>query len=218
MPRLSHDTQERRRAHILDSAEVCFARTGFHRTTMVDICREAKISAGALYVYFDSKEALIDGIVGRDREEIAGQLAAMGSAPDFFAALEGSLRSCVLERPAHKAALYVEMIAEAHRNPRVAATLGACDSTLKTLLCGLVDTARTAGLVAPGADAAKLATVMMMIGDALFLRRAVNPSFNGEALVPELMQMIRALMLGDGALVPPAGRPGFHTHAMGAAE
>ena len=34
---------------------------------MQDICKEAPISPGALYVYFDSKEALIAGIAERDR-------------------------------------------------------------------------------------------------------------------------------------------------------
>ena len=62
MPKLKPDTQRARREHILDAAEHCFARAGFHRTTMQDICKEAGVSPGALYVYFDSKEALIAGI------------------------------------------------------------------------------------------------------------------------------------------------------------
>ena len=56
MPKLKPDTQRARREHILDAAEVCFARAGFHRTTMQDICKEALISPGALYVYFTSRK------------------------------------------------------------------------------------------------------------------------------------------------------------------
>ena len=41
---------------------------------MHDICREAGVSPGALYVYFDSKEALIAGICERDRAEFAERL------------------------------------------------------------------------------------------------------------------------------------------------
>ena len=62
MPKLKPDTQRARREHILDAAEQCFARAGFHRTTMQDICRDAAVSPGALYVYFASKEDLIAGI------------------------------------------------------------------------------------------------------------------------------------------------------------
>src|SRR5689334_15849438 len=87
MPRLKPDTQRARREHILDAAEVCFASAGFHRTTMHDICREASVSPGALYGYFDSKEALIAGISERDRADFAKRFETLASAPDLLAAL-----------------------------------------------------------------------------------------------------------------------------------
>ena len=79
MPKLKSETQNARREHILDAAERCFARTGFHRTTMQDICKMAGVSPGALYVYFDSKEALIAGITERDRAEFAEQIVAVAA-------------------------------------------------------------------------------------------------------------------------------------------
>jgi AcrR family transcriptional regulator len=72
VPKLKPETQQARREHILDAAERCIANTGFHRTTMQDICLAAAISPGALYVYFDSKEALIAGISERDRSSPSG--------------------------------------------------------------------------------------------------------------------------------------------------
>ena len=79
MPKLKPEVQHARREHILDAAEQCFARAGFHRTTMHDICKEAGVSPGALYVYFDSKEALIAGISERDRR--SSPSGSMGSPP-----------------------------------------------------------------------------------------------------------------------------------------
>ena len=80
MPKLKPATQRARREHILDAAAACFARAGFHRTTMQDICKEALISPGALYVYFASKEDLIAGIAESDRAEFAELFAEVSAA------------------------------------------------------------------------------------------------------------------------------------------
>lgn len=58
MPRLAVDVKEARRSHILAAAQRCFARSGYHLTTIDDIAAEAGVSKGAPYVYFESKEAL----------------------------------------------------------------------------------------------------------------------------------------------------------------
>jgi len=58
VPRLAVDVKEARRSHILAAAQRCFARSGYHLTTIDDIAAEAGVSKGAPYVYFESKEAL----------------------------------------------------------------------------------------------------------------------------------------------------------------
>ena len=60
-----------RRPQILDAAEACFTRSGFHRTTMQDVAGEAGMVPGNLYRYFASKDALILALIERDRAEIA---------------------------------------------------------------------------------------------------------------------------------------------------
>ena len=109
MPKLKPDTHRARREHILDAAQICFARSGFHRTTMQDICKEAVVSPGALYVYFGSKEDLIAGIVERDRAKLAGELAALAEAPDLLAALSKLGEHYTVEEPQHKRLLCVEI-------------------------------------------------------------------------------------------------------------
>ena len=109
MPKLNPATQAARRAHILDAAELCFARSGFHRTSMQDICKEAGVSAGALYVYFASKEDLIAGIAERDRNKLAGELAALAEAPDLAAALAKLGEHYAVEEPQHKRLMCIEI-------------------------------------------------------------------------------------------------------------
>ena len=90
--------QSDRRAEILDAARICFARSGFHQTSMQEVCAEAGMSPGNLYRYFRSKEAIIAGIAERDRAEVAQQFAHAGVAPDFFVALEAMAQHHFAER------------------------------------------------------------------------------------------------------------------------
>lgn len=79
MPKISDERRAARRAQILDAAWTCFQRQGLHATSMDDIIRAAKLSAGAVYSYFPSKEELILAAVttslGNLRELIAPLLA-----------------------------------------------------------------------------------------------------------------------------------------------
>jgi AcrR family transcriptional regulator len=59
MPRLSDKTREQRRLHILTSAWRCFARDGFHATSIDDVIAATGMSSSAVYRYFRSKEEII---------------------------------------------------------------------------------------------------------------------------------------------------------------
>jgi TetR/AcrR family transcriptional regulator, transcriptional repressor of aconitase len=62
MPKVSQSYLNARRSQILEAAIVCFSRDGFHRTTMQNIVKESKLSPGAIYNYFESKEEIIEAI------------------------------------------------------------------------------------------------------------------------------------------------------------
>ncbi len=54
---------EDRREQIIDAAMHVFAQKGFSRATNKDIAREAGITPGLIYHYFESKEALLKAII-----------------------------------------------------------------------------------------------------------------------------------------------------------
>jgi AcrR family transcriptional regulator len=194
MPKLKPDTQRARREHILDAAERCFARSGFHRSTMHDICAEAAISPGALYVYFSSKEDLIAGITERDRAKLAAQLAELGKAPDMMAALSRLGEHYAIDEPQYKSVLCIEMGCEATRNPVVGEIFRSVDNFCLESFKQLFARAKAEGKIAPELDTTTIAHVIAVIGDGLFWRRAVDPNFDAATLIPAITGLVRAML------------------------
>ena len=58
MPKIAEETRAARRDQITAAALACFARSGYHATTMADVAAQAGVSKGTPYLYYDSKEAL----------------------------------------------------------------------------------------------------------------------------------------------------------------
>lgn len=194
MPKLRPDTQHARRERILDAAERCFAQAGFHRTTMQDICKEAGISPGALYVYFASKEDLIAGITERDRTKLAERLAPLPDAPDLMAALAALGEHYAMEEPHYKRVLCVEIGCEATRNPAVGEIYRTVDADCRQSFEQLFDKAQKDGRIEAEDAPRLLAEVVSLIGDGLFWRRAVHPDFNVEEVLPVLVRMVSGLL------------------------
>ncbi|MGW0159047.1 TetR/AcrR family transcriptional regulator [Mycobacterium sp. NPDC003323] len=65
MPKVSQEHLDARRTQILDAATRCFARQGFHATTMQHVLAESALSAGAVYRYFRGKNELVSAVADR---------------------------------------------------------------------------------------------------------------------------------------------------------
>jgi AcrR family transcriptional regulator len=194
MPKLKPDVQRARSEHILDAAERCFARAGFHRTSVQDICREAGVSPGALYVYFDSKEALIAGISERDRAEFAERLSDLAGASDFMGALRQLGEQYFLEEPADMHRMCIDIGLESTRNPRVGEIHRRFDKFILEGFEKLFQKLKDDGRIAPEFDIPTVAKVFMVISDGMFWRRAVDPEFNPQAVMPATLWLIEELL------------------------
>ncbi|MFD6161000.1 TetR/AcrR family transcriptional regulator [Nocardia sp. NPDC060256] len=72
MPRISEELWAQRRRHVLTSAWSCFARNGFHATSMDQIVAATGLSTSAVYRYFASKDDLIDATADEALSLISG--------------------------------------------------------------------------------------------------------------------------------------------------
>jgi len=114
------DHTEERRRQILRAAMTCFARRGFHLTTMNDISAGADISVGLIYRYFESKDAIIQFMGAEHLEDLRQVLALARRAPTLFEALETISVCHCEEEPEHLHVAFVaDLFAEAARNEHV---------------------------------------------------------------------------------------------------
>ncbi len=186
---------ERRRRQILKAAAACFLRRGFHRASMQEICAEAGMSPGALYRYFESKDAIIRAIAEDEREDNARLLRALTDAPDLVTGLSRIGRAA-LEAGADPdyGRLAVEIIAEAARNPEVAAIFRRNEAEVKAALTEALLAARSAGTLDPAIDPAAAAEILIALYDGLSTRALLNPEFDPEQVAPLLDALLRGFL------------------------
>jgi len=187
-----------RRSEILDAARRCFARTGFHQTSMQQICAEAGMSPGNLYRYFPSKEAIIAGIAERDRAEVAAQLADTQFTADFFSTFAALARHHFVERTAEEVGLCAEIMSESRRNPTISKIMNDFDADVKDRLITMLQSAQARGDISRDADISAAVEMLMIIADGVWWRRAVDPNFDAEAVLPMFFDVTKYMLLQRG--------------------
>lgn len=188
------DLQRRRSAEIATAAARVFLAKGFHGASMQDVAREAGVSMGLLYRYYEDKAALIAAAATIDREPLLAEIAALGEVADPLAALEDLLAGVV--RAAAEPGyidLVTEVAAEACRNPRVAAVLQEDERELHTALVAALALHQTAGRLRADADLHSFALLYLTIADALALRLRFEPGRPIAPLIRSFSPSITAL-------------------------
>ena len=136
-PQPQTDSVPDRRCQILDAALVCFAKRGFHQTSMHDISAEAGISVGLIYRYFENKEAVISAMADRHKKEISEVLQRAKQAPTLLESLEILFTAhCCEEETPVVSAFVVDLYSEASRNPQVADLVR---DVLETAMAGVTE-------------------------------------------------------------------------------
>ncbi|MFE5797765.1 TetR/AcrR family transcriptional regulator [Streptomyces sp. NPDC056503] len=181
MARVTQEHLDARRRQILDGAARCFARNGFHATSMQDVLTEAGLSAGAVYRYFRSKDELIQAIAEETfasvRTAFVGAVASNPPpAPDV---LVGRVMTVVLEERIAGAGrgafarLIIQVWSETLRDESLARTLRQGFDGMRELWTGLFDAYRAHGMFAADVSSEDMARTLIAVVQGFIAQQAL---------------------------------------------
>lgn len=197
MPKVAPEKLEARRQEILTAAMTCFARNGFHKTTMADIAAEAGVSDTLAYRYFSDKDEIIQTamqqgirhsddqhIMPIDDEDIATLLRRV---------IEFSFQR--FEMPGRREILRMRAGAwsEAWENDGVLADVRARWHSSLNLETQLWSKAQQQRLIRSDLDAQAVGMVMQAVHDGLDLLWSHDPEID----LDECRKVVQALVLGS---------------------
>lgn len=191
---LGRPSPESRRQQILDAACERVRQSGFHGASMADIAKAAGLSVGQIYRYFENKEAIIAAIVAQDLAEMRDKFAELESQPGSLLDtidehLPESINKCF--EPG-RAALALEVIAEAARNPKVAAIVRSADEQERQLARALMERNRKPEW--SDTEFQARCEAIGLIFDGLLMRGVNHPDLDRQAMSVVLRGLVRQLL------------------------
>lgn len=200
MSRVPRAYIEARADEIRAAAVRAFVRLGLDRATMHDVAREAGLSAGAIYRYFDNKEALVRAVFERCGDEsrnVFEQAFVTTAAPVAAIAEVGRVAwsafsdAGALDRFALSASA---TIAAGRGDGGIGAEFRLMHDSVLAALGALVRRAQAAGEVDPDIDADAIALTLVACLEGLrllFVERQGDVAT--DAVYETLTRMVRAL-------------------------
>lgn len=188
MPKVSEAYLEARRAEILDAAWICLARTGYHQTTMQDICEQSGLSYGAIYRYFRSKEDILIAIFDRIAEvsrEIVARAQAESDGPQNTLEAIGRVTFAYFDDPNFEFTTRtdIEIWPEIIRNERMLEKFRAQVNYWQTVVTDLLTEAQRRGELRADVDPKVVATLDMCAFEGLRRYRLIDPeNFDPESI------------------------------------
>ncbi|MGY1745122.1 TetR/AcrR family transcriptional regulator [Blastococcus sp. SYSU D00695] len=167
--------RERRQAIVAAAIEL-FATQGLAATTTAEIARAAGVSSGALFHYFPSKRAVFLALFEADGDEWDEVFTAARTAPDPWGTLVDVIGRLAAEAASPlMAGLVVEVLAQAHRDPEVAARVADGDRRLLDGMTTLVERLAAAGTADPGMPATTAARWVLTLTEGFQTRGYPEP-------------------------------------------
>ena len=191
MPKVTEEHRVARKKQIVDAATVCFSSKGLHHSTMNDICREAKLSAGAVYGYFSGKDDLIKAITEETyQENTAAVDQIMKSEGDAFSTLDAFVDYFYGQPEICSVAIDIELWSESLRNPKVKNILRNNFDLHMKIFIEFIQKGQENGDFNKEVSPKALIRVMMAIYQGLLVQQAIQGDIDIKSIIKEIKMML----------------------------
>jgi AcrR family transcriptional regulator len=189
----NHQTPEVRRAQILDAAQRCFGRTGFHKTKMDDIVEASGLSKGALYWHFKSKDEIFLALFDQFDRAI---FAAWDDLPDANTLETLRIESEIVLGALLSDRALVEMWSEFLKHPLARKRFAVLYQDSRARLGSTIETGIARGEIA-ACDPRHAAAMLTAVIEGLLLQALADASFNPFDAWPTTWQILSAGMTSN---------------------
>ena len=191
----AHALSDQRRQQILDGAAECFRRRGFHGASISQICKKIGMSPGNLYYFFESKEAIIGGIVERNLEKSLGIISHLEAATDVFGNIIEGVEDALAEKgDPDTVALWLEVLAEAARNPEIGDLVCEADRRMRERIAHMIEAARRSRGIESRLDPEAATEVLAGVFEGVANRIVQNPDRDNKAVAEVLRIAMTAIL------------------------
>ena len=186
------------RERILTAARKCFVEHGFHAASMASIAETADMSTGLIYRYFTSKNEIIVAIIEQQLTLLRADLALLDNSVDLAARLAEGCGTCGASQAQRLSpALFLEMSAEATRDPKIAAALNAFDAAVRGDIAAWLGRDREhGGYSLPENLSPARALMLQCLIDGLKVRAAREPKLDKTLLRTALAEILPVVLKG----------------------
>jgi AcrR family transcriptional regulator len=172
------DTRER----LVRAAIDVFLEKGYGGSRVQDIAKRAGSTAGALYVHFPSRAALLgEAIMMEGRQIISGMVESVGRLTAADGGISRALTEFTLAKTSHIDVLLLEALALASREEEARSMLSSTLSELEDSMVAQIEEATELGLVDASLDVAAIRAVVSSWILGMVVRRAIglgSPDFD----------------------------------------
>ncbi|EPH06213.1 hypothetical protein HMPREF1531_00862 [Propionibacterium sp. oral taxon 192 str. F0372] len=207
MPKLSDARQQRQAARIYAAAERCFARNGFHATSMDEIIAEAGMSSSTVYRYYPGgKQELIHAVSAARIDPLLNRIAALADQahppPLEQAFLEGigvlwpHPESAEAEDPSamlRSTRLALNAWNEIGRDAQLGDMLRANYITIRTQLTRLIRRWQDSGIVTTSLEPVEVAALMQNVVFGLVIEQVITGNADIPGAAHRLSQLLTPL-------------------------